>query len=422
MEEPEDQADAAREDEKLIWAEMFDAGTTMIIDPFGDVPGMDSGYFRELDMEYTWPGERAGEINQLLVDTPFDGTLRPWPEDFPWRMWMDYTDRHRGDYGGPKFTLYHWDDFSGNYEPVPSPTAQVINAALYDPTSRDDLRTTDWLTSAEIVAAEGSPDPTTWLRLPLRNEPGGRDGYRCDLLNPVVINQFAQGGPHYKLEGDYNPIYAPFDLRHPEWYTLVGSDGQNLDSSAAGIIGEQLFSILNDSTYRVYVRPANWRWTATVKAYYYYVSWFEFFMTYELFTTAWFNRPPIYPHRHDLLTTTRTTPIEWDSTFWSLDAGIDYGFNSSRGAQFLRDQIVDAQWWTLSEAYIFARNDPAKLYLWLWPPEPGDIVLGIGNLDHITGSQQTVWFKQTTDLTDVYPRTVIGTYLITDFVAAGGAW
>jgi hypothetical protein len=403
-----------------MWLEMFDAGTTLVIDPLDDTPGMDAAYFRELDMERQFPTERQDDINDLLVDTPFSGFLRPWPEGFPWRMWMDYTDRHRGDYGGPKFTLYNWDDYSGDFSPVPAATAEVVTPTLYDPgASVDDARATDWLTSKEIEVAAGSDDPTTWLRLPLRNEVGGRDGHNCDLLNRVVITQNAHSGPHYKLVGDYNPIFAPFDLRRPEWYDLVDSQGHPLDLDAAGMIKDQLCSILNDSSYRIYVRPANWRWVVTVTAYYYYVSWWEFFLTKEIFTHAYFNRPPIYPHRHNLLKTTRTQDLEFDNVYWSLDAGIDDGFHRSRGAQFLRQQIVDAQWWTYSEAYILAGNDPAKLYLWMWPPEQGDIVLGIGNVDHITGQQQTVWFKQNRDL-ETYTRGIIGTYLIMDFVAAQG--
>jgi hypothetical protein len=398
---------------------MFDAGTKMMIDPLVNIPGMDQGYYRELDMEYQFPTERQFNINDLLIDTPTSGTYRPWPDPFSWRMWMDYADRNRGDYGGPQFTLYNWDDFNGGVDPVAAPTAQVVTPALYDPlVSADDTRASDWLTPSEIQAAEGSPDPTTWLRLPLYNEPGGKQGSHCNLLNRVVLHQDGHTGPHYKLEGNYNPIYAPFDLRHPEWYDILDSNGDALETGSSAIIKDQLCAILNDNTYRVYVRPANWRWTATVTAYYFYISWFEFFLTSQIFTHAYFNRPPIYPYRHDLLTTTRTFPIEWDHTFWSLDSGIDYGFNSSRGAGFLRHQIIDSQWYTLSEAYVFARNDPVKLYIWLWPPEAGDIVLGIGNLDHITGHEQVVWFKQNRDLTDEYPRTVIGTYLVTDFVVA----
>lgn len=403
---------------------MFDAGTTMVIDPFEETPGMDSGYYRGLDMEYQFPTELQDQINQRIIDTPLSGFYRPWPDGFPWRMWMDYSNRLRGDYGGPHFDLFHWDDFSGNFEPAPAPTATVITPTLYDPgTYRDDARITDWFTTAEIQAAEGAEaanDPTTWMRLPLRNEPGGRDGYRCNLLNKVVVNQFAQAGTHYKMVGDYNPLYAPFDLRHPEWYALVDSNGSPYDPGMTGVDPRQWLSLLNNNSYKLYVRPANWRWAVTVTAYYYYISWFELIYTKEIFTHAYFDRPPIYPRRHDFLTTTRTADLEWDNTYWSHDAGIDDGFERSRGSQFLRDQIVDAQWWTYSEAYVLAGNDPAKIYLWLWPPEPGDIVLGISTIDRITGQESVIWLKQTADLTDIYQRQVIGIYLDLGFTAAGG--
>lgn len=420
MEKPAHAVDAAGEDEELIWAEMFDAGTTLVIDPLDETPGMDSAYYRALDMEYQFPGQLQAQINQYLVDTPLSGFLRPWPDGFPWRMWMDYTDRLRGDYGGPHFDLFHWDDISGDFEPVPAPTATVITATVYDPgTYRDDARVTDWFTSEEVVAAEGSSDPTTWLRLPLRNEPGGRDGHNCELLNRVVINQFAQAGPHYKMVGDYNPIFAPFDLRHPEWYDIIDSQGFPYDPGASPVKKEQLISLLNDNAYKLYVRPANWRWAVTVTAYYYYVSWFEFFLTKQIFTHAYFDRPPIYPIRHNYLHTSRTATIEWDHSYWSQDAGIDDGFERSRGSQFLRDQIIDAQWWTYSEAFIFARNDPAKIHLWLWPPESGDIVLGISTADRITGQESIFWLRQNQDLTHVYQRQVIGSYLDLGFAAAG---
>ena len=398
---------------------MFDAGTTMIIDPLVNIPGMDSGYFRELDMEYTWPGERQVAINNLFVDTPTNGIYRPWPDAFPWRCWMDHTDRYEGEDGGPHFTLYQWDDLFQSFDPVPLETATIIEDADYDAIADPaDTRVTDWMTSEEVVAAEGSADPTTWLRQPLRNEVGGRDGHNCDLKNRVVINQAGHTGAHFTLAGDYNPIYAPFDLRHPEWYDVLGSDGQSIDYSGSQLVKDQLCSIINDSSARVYVRPANWRWVATVKAYYYYVSWFEFFLTSEIYTQAYFNRPPIYPVRHDLIHTTQTQSVEWENVFYSSDPGISYGFNSSRSAGWLRYQIIDAQWWSLSEAYIFAKNDPLTLALWLWPPEAGDIVLGIGNVDHITGDEQVIWFRQNRDLTDEYPRTVIGSYIVMDFVAA----
>ena len=87
-------------------------------------------------------------------------------------------------------------------------------------------------------------------------------------------------------------------------------------------------------------------------------------------------------------------------------------------AGFLRHQIIDAQYWTLSEAYIFHHNDPATLVLWMWPPDKGDIVLGVSEIDRTTGADQIYWVQQNRDLTDVYPRTVIGNYIVLDFIAA----
>ena len=56
-------------------AQLYDAGTTLMIDPLDTTPGMDSAYYRGLDMEYKWPRERADVINELLRVTPLTGTL-----------------------------------------------------------------------------------------------------------------------------------------------------------------------------------------------------------------------------------------------------------------------------------------------------------------------------------------------------------
>ena len=130
------------------------------------------------------------------------------------------------------------------------------------------------------------------------------------------------------------------------------------------------------------------------------------------------NRPPIYPTRHDLIHTTQTTVIEYNNTEWSYDAGLSDSFTMSRSAAFLRHQVIDMQWFTQSEALIFTGHDPATLAMWLWPPEPGDIVLGIGRVDDVTGEEQVTWIKQTEDLTAQYPRTVTGAYIVPEFVVA----
>ena len=396
-----------------IWAELYDAGTTLKIDPLANVPGMDQGYFRELDMEYQWPTERQTAINDDLINTPIRTEYRPWPLPFPGRCWIDYSKRYEGADGGLKTNLYHWDHIFESMELVPSDLAQIDDPTYYEPNvERRYERVTDGMTPDEIAAAYAwQGGATDYLRMKLYNEPGAKHGANCDLVEPAIMAHAAHVGYEYKLVLDYNPLFAPVDMRHPEWYDLLDENGDPLPEETKN----RRLSILNNGAYRFYLRPANWRWVAKVWASYIYVSWFEMFYTRQVFTTAWFNRPPIYPWRHDLIHSTQIADFEYMQTYYSTDSGIDYGFNSSRGAAFLRYQIIDSQWWTQSEAFIFTGNDPATLVLWLYPPDAGDIVLGIGEVDPLTGSEQMFWVRQNRDLTDEYQRTVIGSYIILDF-------
>ena len=398
-----------------IWAELFDVGTMMVIDPLVKVPGMDQGYYREIDMEYKWPQERASQINAAFLNTPLHGRYRPWPDPFPWRMWVDYTHRYNGDDGGLKTNLYHWDHIFNSMTRVPSPLAQIDKSADYEPNvERRYERMTDALTPEEISdASSWTGDPTTYLRLPVYNEPHSKRGVSCDLRNPAVLTHPAHVGYEFKLDLDYNPLFAPVDMRHPEWYSLLDSDGNPLPYEAQN----RRLALLNSGIYRLYLRPANWRWVVTVVAHYLYVSWFEMIPRDEYFTLSYFNRPPIYPIRHDLIHTTQVPSFEYNGVYYSYDYGIDYSFEHSRGAGELRRQILDAQWWTMSEAYVFTGNDPATIVLWMWPPEPGDIVLGIGEVDAITGEESIFWVRQDRDLTNEYPRTVIGQYIALFFQA-----
>ena len=397
----------------MIYAPLYDAGTRMMIDPFGDVPGMDQGYFRELDMERDWPEDRLTDINRLLRETPTKGTFRPWPEPFPWRCWVDDSDRYEGADGGPHLRLYHWPFWADGYAEAPANLSQIVAAADYDPNvDPNDERMVRSLTADEITEEMyASGEPTKFLRQLLYNEPGAKHGAACGLGRPMLLNQHAQYGSHFKLDIDYTPIFAPVDMRHPEWYDLLDEGGTRLSDDEK----YQRLGFHNDSSYRLYLRPANWRWVAQVYVTYAYVSWFEAFYTYQWFVRAYFNRPPFYPVRHDLLHTTQDAPLEYRHVFYSLDSGIDLSFNMSRAAADLRRQIVDAQWWTLSEAYIYAGNDPATLVIWLYPPETGDIVLGVGEIDRLTGAEQLFWVQQNQDLTSVYPREVIGNYIVLDF-------
>jgi hypothetical protein len=393
-------------------AELYDAGTELRIDSLLSTPGMDHAYFRELDMEYQWPTQLQGEINERLRETHTTATLRPWPVPFPGRCWIDWTKRYNGPDGGLTIKPARWDIMFDDYALVPAPLTQIPDAATYDPNAdMEDARLIDAKTTIEI-AAENS-QPTEWLRQPLHNEIGGKHGGTCDLKQPTVMQQLYHVGDMLRPVINYSPLFAPVDGRHPEWYNLLRADGTQIGDEKK----LHYMSMMPEGDYRLYLRPANWRWVVTVWANYLYVSWFEMFPTREIFTTAYFNRPPVYPHRHDLIKTTQNPYFEWHNIYYSIDGGISAGFESSRGAAFLRSQMINAQWWTQSEAYIFTGNDPATIAIWLWPPEPMDIVLGIGRVDTSTGEEEILWLQQAVDLTAEYERQIIGSYIDLGFSA-----
>lgn len=389
-------------------AELFDAGTTLNILPWMDTPGMHDGYFRDLDMEYTWPGEFQTRINEALRTTETRVEFLPWPEPFPGRSWIDWTPRYEGEDGGLKIETKRYEVMFDQYSDVSGKLTQIPTDASYSPIlDINDTRVADSKTIDEIQAEH--EHPTEWLRKPLSNEQGGSDYAYCQLETPAWLIQNHHIGDEFRPVVNYSPLFAPVDLTHPEWYDVMRSDGTYVEEPLRRI------SLRQDGRYRLYLRPANWRWVATVWANYLYVSFFEMFTTRLIFTTAWFDRPPTYPRRHDLIHTTQTADWEYMNNYYSTDAGISYACNASRGAAFLRHQIIDAQWWTQSEAFIFLSVDPLILAMWMWPPEAGDIVMGIGEIDNATGGEQIVWLVQNRDLTSVYPRTVTGSYAVPDF-------
>ena len=393
-------------------AELFDAGTILNILPNRTVPGMDEGYFRGIDMEWRFTENIQGDINDRLTAATRHATLVPWPVPFPGRCWVDWSPRYEGEDGGPKIRLHRHDLGEEDYAEVPAALVQIPTDAAYDPNaSTEDARLGDRKTMTEIQSEQ--PSPTIWLRRPLQNERGGSRYAACALEQPVEMIHEGHTGDEYRIVADYNPLFAPFDGRRPEWYEAQDQEG-NAISDAAKL---RAMSLRPEGHYRIYFRPANWRWVATVYANYIYVSWFEMYPVTLTFTQAYFDRPPIYPSRHDLLHTTQTAGYPYNGTFWSYDQGINNAFDQSRAAAFLRFQIIDQQWWTQSEAFIFAGNDPATLAMWLYPPEANDIVLGIAHVDDTTGEDDVVWFKQIRDLTSEYARTVIGSYLDPDFAA-----
>ena len=386
----------------MIRADLFDAGTTLIKVPHESPPGMDLAYYREIDMEHDWPAQRTGEIATDIMAVERRVDLLPWPEKFPGNMWVDQGRRHYGVDGGPQFEMYHYNLYSKEYSPLPSPLAQITYDQDAEPNAiRRDERTSDLLTADEVAARE--IDGTKWLRLPTINESGG-----CQLRTPVIMTQRAQTGAAFALTGDYNALYMPFDLREPDLYTMVDSDGNQFSDQKK----EHYIKLMEGGCYRLYLAPAKWRWVATVVAHYVYISWFEAFYTDEIFTRAWYNRPPIYPYRHNVLISSQNPSIEYNGVWHSTDIGIADGFDRARGSADLRRQIIEAQWWSLSEIYLFLSNDPCSMTLWQHPPDPGDVVLGIGRVDYPSQKEEVVWLIQKQPVFDRWPNTVVGLYLI----------
>lgn len=389
-------------------AELFDAGTKLTIIPWMDTPGMNDGYFRAIDMEYQFPGDLQYQINEALRTEPTSATFLPWPRPFPARCWIDWTPRYEGEDGGLQIETARYEVGFNQYSFVSGKLTQIPTDAAYDPVVEiNDTRVADSKTVDEIAADHDHP--TEWLRRALYNEAGGKDYGYCGLEKPASLVQNHHIGDEFRTVVNYSPLFAPVDLTHPERYEVFRSDGTPVREPL------RRMSMRQDGRYRLYLRPANWRWTVTVWANYLYVSFFEMFPTRQIFTTAYFDRPPIYPRRHDLIHTTQVATWEYLGNLYSIDAGISWAFNLSRGSAQLRHEIIDSQWWTQSEAFIFTGNEQASIAMWLWPPEAGDIVMGIGQIDNVTGEEQTVWLRQKDDLTDLYPRTVIGSYAVPEF-------
>jgi len=104
--------------------------------------------------------------------------------------------------------------------------------------------------------------------------------------------------------------------------------------------------------------------------------------------------------------------IEYNFAWYAYDEGVSDAWERTRAAAKLRHMIIDAQWYTMSEAYIFSSVDPMTLVLWQHAPDKGQLVLGIGRVDYPGGEEQRVWLKQATHEHDTWPNTVVGQFLV----------
>jgi hypothetical protein len=381
-------------------AELYDAGTRLLKGNYGggsllDVqakPGMQKGSFREIDMEYDFrdAATRIVQINKALREGDLRTELLPWPVPFPGRMWMDNTTRYEAAEGGPVLQAYHNDPYGGGYDLAPAGRTELVVVDRKEEVEREQARVSALPTTEAIQ--DRNPSPTEWLRLDLENEAGSSS---TDLQRQqVMMHHTDKEGGRVTLSGGFNAITCPFDLREPTWYRVLDRDGAPIATEPEDVA--KLLAFDPEGHYRLYLRPANWRWVYTVVAHYIYVSWFELFYTDQIFTQAYYQRPPVYPKRHDLLHAVPQFTV--NGVPHSYDEAINLSWDYSRASKFLSHQIIDAQWYTMSEAFIFAGNDPGSLVITMYPPAANDIVLGVGRVDYPGGTEETLWVQQVTDV------------------------
>lgn len=382
-----------------MYCELYDAGTVPVISRAA-VPGMDQLYWREADFEEQVGEDLSNHVNAEMRDCePFD--LAPWPELLPRHVWVDYTNRYdvSGD-DGLRFELHLRDPDSGECYPIPAGDFALLPDPEPDRLAEEGrlLRGAAW---REIQAVEGS----SWLRLDTINETGG-----TDLEAALVMGVLGAGGNAHRLVLPDNSFFAPFDMTLGRTaYSVTDDDGNPLD-------GEHWLDLVAGQHYRLYLRPRRWRYVATVVATFFYASFFEAFETTEVFTRAHFDRPPYYPHRHNLLT--NRDELHWEDWYGNplaWDPGVDWQWSHSRSSGYLRDEILAAQQWELCWVYVLTGVSDASVVVWRYPPEPGHVVLGIGRVD-LDGHESRVWVSQSTDRSADYPQTVLGRFLVPFYV------
>ena len=367
------------------------------------VPGMDRLAWRSTAMESEYTRQRpivvASTNEAMLTRDPV--TVAPWPTGLFSQQPIDNTRR----YANFPLHLGAYDMFSGKTTPL---NHRYISDGNYSITKDDRISVTEALNPEKI--REYSEDPTDWLRLPHVNE-GPSVGMGSQLN--VIWNGLPSNA--YRLSLDDNIFFSPFDLTElslfPESTYGVYDDTGN---KAAHIGNADLHE---GGTYVIGLRPRTWRISARTRAYYYRVTPFFIQLFYVDFITTSYNRPPVYPYRHDAHHSAQSTPInDYLGTPVSYDYGIYYQFANSIAAQTLRRQISLVQSYDQCMIYVIAWVEPATLFIWAEEAAVGEICCTITRKDTY-GETQTISVKQERNTS--YSRTEVGVFY-SDFYYWGG--
>ncbi|MCP4897622.1 MAG: hypothetical protein GY906_11675 [bacterium] len=386
----------------MISAQLYDAGTEPVLAPRVQ-PGYDELYWKESRLEESLLEDRQTEMNRAIVSLdPIE--MAPWPEPLPGTAWVDVTQRYAFDGAdGVAINLYQVDGITGACVPAPGGQARLTTTPRPEVNLAEERLLPD-LTWRQVQAR--AETPAAWTRHDTKNTTGGT---RLEAPLVAVFDRLPPG-PGYRIELANNSLFCPFDLTHPERYRLLDDDLMPLPTEGA----EHRMTLDDGGVYALYLVPRRWRYVAEVVAHFVWISGWERVPMIEYFIRAWTNRPPFYPFRHDLLTTSQTTQMEhpYYDGLLSYDNGIVWQVDHSRGAAELRTEIVQAQYWTICNVYLLTGVEDARVSIWRQPSRVWDIVAGIGRIDQATGMESRVWLQQVEDVSSLYPQTLLGQYYV----------
>ena len=455
----------------MIFAEARDALTRAVVSR-EDVPGEDRVVYREADTEEDIRTDLSQEMNAAMVATQPPLDIAPWPLPIPRQAPVDYTTRYSGflvrlyqldqvheawaavpggvaiiDDTGDRLDRDH-QNMSRQLSPAeirevaPDPT-QWIRLPFDNETGGTRLKDPLWMRWQGLQGARftfelpdsdiftpfnlAHPERTTLTAtiaidtrqktIPVEYSPqqywkaGGRGwvsaGPTTDKF--TVVNCTSTNS----IEVVFDEVHQPARV-YSAGSPVFGSPYEVVDDNGAPLDPEYWMQFGDRSRLVLYLRPRRWKWIVIVFCYFEYDDWWGSAPSYETFISTMFLRPPFHPYRHNLAVTAQPDQynmLNWEGQPRAYDYGIESAWDLSWHSRDLRQQILDQQWFSLCEAYVFTGNEPPDIAIQAFPPRPGEIVMGIGRVDEITGAESRVWARVATDLGGVYPQRTVGQFL-----------
>lgn len=368
------------------------------------LPGCSDGYYRDLDWEEDQFDDRRHDQNASMRGAA-QWTLTPWPEPMPPRIWVDWCSRYERDGNdGLAFTLHHRDTVVDDSTQCPVPAGEAgVSLSPDEWTTPEQGRARKQLHWTEVQERQG----IDWYRMEFRNERGAPS-----VNEPLSLVFRGLRGGAYRLELEDQSLFTPFDLSlGADYYRACDADGNTLTVEET----RRWLDLTERGVWAIYLRPRRWRWVARVLAHFVFITAFEIVQNDEWFLRSWYDTPPRYPYRHDVIETTKTADMPgYLGDQFSYDYAIDWAFDHARNAADLRTEIVSQQYSiNMCSAYLLTGTEYPELALWRAAPRVGEYVCGLARIDTATGAEgPIVWMRMDRLPTGRWPLTLIGEYLI----------